>query len=344
MPQKTFAQWEAERKASAPAAVASSPIEDTAASLAPSGESMLGGMAGSAAGPGGAAIGSIIGSSVHALSDPLKKLLKIGVFGPVSSEGVGTEMLNAGKNLAVDTGLDLAKNTALNYAPGVLGKGAAKAGAALTKFGESGAANRPAFERGVVGAVLDPMLSQVGVPHGVTEAATVLAPPAARIAGPALTKVGNAMPNTVLSGLRSAVSAMKPGLPEVVPEPTPADLMRENVAGAREDVGAGFSRPVAAKLNKVPQSTAAPSMPDEPINTELFPYQSDAIQGLRDAAAQKANTGIWSSSVRDAAPNDPNSPIEQFYRENPQAKGSPEGDFLPGRTTGTCAACAASCV
>ncbi len=231
----TFAEFEAQRKANQATTPEAAP-EESGSSLLPSALSTLGGVAGEFAGPGGALLGTIIGSAADKTIDPLMKLIKMGP-GPMSSEGVGGAMLDSAEGMVGD----VAKNTILNKAPGVIAKGLTSGGRALTAAGNSGAALAPAWMRGAAGAVADPILKMLGIPSGVSEAAALAGPPIVRAMGPTMTKVGEAMPSTALSGLRSAINTMKPGMEEPFAPATEADSVRTTVNTARELQDKGMS-------------------------------------------------------------------------------------------------------
>ncbi len=312
----TYAEWLKQRNGGgALQAAPAAPVPDDRNGIVPSPESVLGSFLG-LLGPGAGALGSAIGSSYAELKDSLPKLLKIGVRGPYSSEGVGDAMLESGGRIARDVGV----NAALNHAPAGIAKVLSKGGTALTAAGESAAGSAPLWKRAVTGAVVDPLLHALGVPPGVSEAAAIAGPPVARAVGKAATRVGEALPSTVMEGLVNAGKAMRPGVPET-PETVPPEIqvMRDRVAGAREDASAGFAKPIAAKLNGLESEEVPYQAPEEPVNPELFPYQREALAAGREGRA--ANVHPWFRPAK---------PIEEFLRDDPAAA----NDILGTRTTG----------
>ena len=282
----TFAEWEALRKAGGGNDPGEAPA-GAGSSILPSGLSMLGGLAGELAGPGGALAGTVIGSAADKIIDPLSKLIKGGVIGPLGSEGVGGAMADSAEGMVGD----VAKNALINTLPGVVSAGLTKGGEALTKFGASAAAKASPLMRGAAGVMMDPLLKMLGVPSGVGEVAALAGPPAARAVGPAMKVAGEALPSSVLSGLRAAVGAMKPGVEEPFVPPDPADSVAATVRGARDNMDAGASRTEAnqragwplGKSSEVPYQ-AEPGAAD----TELFPYQKDAMQAGRQGRSVEA--------------------------------------------------------
>src|ERR1035437_100196 len=305
---KSFAQWEAEPKAALVAPATAPPPEHFSSygllSL-PSPPSMLGNAACSFRGPLGSLLGTTIGSSANELATSVPNLVKEvrrgGVMGPMDTEGVGKAMLDPLENI----GSDVLKNQVLDRGLGWLGKGAAKVGAGLTKAGNSAAGTMSVWQRAMAGGAVDPLLNMLGIPHGTSEALTVAGPPIARKLGPVMTKVGNAMPESVLQGARSLAGLKQAANPELGPAPERPTVAIPEPGAARPsapqapppDPFAGMSQKdlLAQKITPEMQaqiradnirnqpklaptksmSKAAPSLPNAPSQNpgELWPYQ-----------------------------------------------------------------------
>lgn len=230
-----------------------------------------------------------------------------------------------------------AVNTALAKGPSIVGKGVSAVGKGAEAAGTSRILKRA--------QALAPIEAATG--HIGPAIASAVAPPVLEYGGKLLQRGGAA-----LEGLDLAYKGKVPFAREAAPEVVdPADVMREKVAGAREDVGAGFSRKVASKLNGLKSSATDISHPTAEVAGagDLFPYQKDAIDGLRgarntqslvdvpdiydnpwenDLSAVKPTTLSDSPSfkgLQDSVRRSNQKPIENFYEDNPQARVGGEG-------------------
>lgn len=251
-----------------------------AGGVLPSGLSMLGGLLGMAA-PAAAIPGAALGSAVNELSSSVPKLVEMarhggGLFGPMSSEGVGSAMAEPAKNIALDT----LKNTALNMVPGAIGKGLDMTGKGLEAIGASKSGAAPIAMRMAVG----PALHMLGVPEGpaiAAEAASVAGPAAARALAPTVTRAGEAMPSSVLTGLRAAAAGFKG--PQEAPSttmsniPLSADALSRNV-DATNMTADGFSRDMAGKLAGIPGAGESSAQTLRPMVPENEPTWGGRVQ------------------------------------------------------------------
>jgi hypothetical protein len=233
-----------------------------------------------------------------------------------------------------------AANAALRHGPTAVGRTMSAVGRGAEAVGTSKIAK--------MASKFGPMEAALRMdPYGIAVAA---APKVLEVGGKALQKGGAA-----LEGLDLAYKGKVPFAREAGPEVVdPADVMREKVAGAREDVSAGFSRPVASKLNGLKSSATDISHPTADVVSpgELFPYQRDAIRGLEDTAkgdrawsqdlsaqpegvtpppAQDLSGSL--AELSNAVRRSKLSPIEKFYEDDPQSRGV-GGQIAPGRMTG----------
>lgn len=200
-----------------------------------------------------------------------------------------------------------AANAALAKGPGIVGRGMGAVGRGMETVGTSKAL-KSANKYGVMGTAMSG--------HPGIAALELAAPPALEYGGRAMQRGGAA-----LEGLDLAYKGKTPFAREAGPEPVdPAAVMREKVAGARGDVEAGFSRPVAGKLNGLKSTATDVSHPSAEVVSpgELFPYQRDSIRGLREAA-QPPMENAWANDASAQRP------IDKFYESDPAARVGGEG-------------------
>lgn len=185
---------------------------------------------------------------------------------------------------------------AVEGAPGVVGRGVSAVGRGAEALGTSKAI-RGMSKLGAVGEVLH------GNP-GMGIASAVI-PPALEYGGQALQKGGAA-----LEGLKLSLKGAKLP-PETDPE---AATVRETVRTARELKDGGMSSAQAAQRSGWPlgKSSEIPYQAETATpNTDLFPYQKESLQGLRDAAYNKKV---------DAARYDPSSWTSEYAAKVNDAK------------------------
>lgn len=271
--------------------------EAPAHGVMPSALSSLGGLLGLAA-PALAVPGEMIGSAANELRSSVPKLAEMarhggGLFGPMGSTGVADAMMAPAAHMAED----LAGNTVLNKAPGVIGAGLSKAGTALAQ----GAAKAPSI---MTRAAVGPLLHYLGVPEGpaaAAEIASVAGPAIAKVAGPRMAAMGEAMPSTSLGALRRVGQALKPGLAETAADAEPSvvsglklspDALERNVKATNLRDVEGFSHRMAGKLSDIPgagESTAVDvPMGEHNITDEMVANaraDNPSASGLRQAAA-----------------------------------------------------------
>lgn len=188
-----------------------------------------------------------------------------------------------------------AANTVLAEGPGIVGRGISKVGRGMEAVGTSKAL-KSANKYGAIGTAVSG--------HPGLAALELAAPPALEYGGKLAQKGGAA-----LEGLDLAYKGKIPTPFARDAEPAvvdPVEVMREKVAGAREDVGAGFSRKVASKLNGLTSEATDISHPTADVAnpSELFPYQRDVIQGLKGARNSAAGDNAWANDASAIDPRD----------------------------------------
>lgn len=275
-----FAQWEAQRVANNPklAAQDADPNDQgTGHGLLPSGLSSLGALLGGLVGPVGSAAGAGIGSAVNELKTSIPALWKMGMGPmavPTEGKGIVKSMVEPAGRIAADIG----ENVALNHAPSAVASGLMKGGNLLSKAGAAGS-KIPLLNR----ALVYPLLHMAGLGEGgavAAELASTVGPKVASAVGPKMVSAGEALPNTVLSGLKNTVGRMFPAAEEAagpsegylaskaahaarlagtaVPKETPAapafepfaePPQIESLAGGRLDVPANQPKPSLSALS-----------------------------------------------------------------------------------------------
>lgn len=354
----TFAEWEARRKGAVlpntPVAANAAPDDLTEGPLgemrhATAGDDPTSAFEGELLRTGKeAAIGlarspvDLVKGTVNAVVHPLDTLMGLGraIAHPVDTAmALAKNPREAGSTLGqllLAPKVPGAANTVLAEGPTVAGRAISAVGRGAEAAGTSKVA-RIASKYGPLEAVVR------GDPYGLAAAAV---PPALEYGGRGLQKIGGALEGLDLSIKENPFRRGAP-VPEVVdPE---AETVRETVKTARGFKDKGMSAKQAGQRAGWPlaQSEEVPyQMPDEPVNTDLFPYQKDSLQALREAAgvkklAAKFGENAW---AKDASAVDPRtnptypdgrpvpvttvaneSPIEKFYREDPQARVGGEG-------------------
>lgn len=349
----TLKEFDEQRKANrAGGGAAAAEAGDPRDSLMPSGESTIGGLLGLLA-PAAAIPGAAIGASIARLRKDVPNLVEMvrhggGLFGPMSSEGVGGAMGGA----ALDIGADVAKNAALNAIPGVVGKGLSLAGRGI-KAGGAAAGSVPIMTRALAGPALHYMGAGEG-PAIAAELASTVGPKIAEKAGPMMERAGESLPSTVLSGLRNM--KMKFGTQPEHDVPAtwdPAGPSRRAAAQARQDAAAAKGSGVNFGGDQVEIGNRG-GFVDEPVFGRApepdssapgaSGFSLDDLAGMRDmesagfqpGAVKKitgSNSGEMARFTRNAqnqrdvkTPQDFGAAAEQNVRTNPQTGESFVGD------------------
>lgn len=173
-----------------------------------------------------------------------------------------------------------AANAALAEGPSIAGRAISAVGRGAEALGTSKLVKRG----GTFGA-----LGELMTGHPGTAAVTAVVPPALEYGGKGLQSLGSAMEGMDLSVKGNPFKRMGPAadLAAATPE---ADTVREAVRTAREAQANGASPKKAAAQGGWPlgKSTEVPGYPDEPINTDLYPYQKDALEAARAAKGDSA--------------------------------------------------------
>lgn len=200
----------------------------------------------------------------NAIKHPIDTLGYLNTHPDEVGSGVGQAVLGGA--------LPDAANAVVEKGPGIAGRAMSTVGRGAEALGDFSAKTN---KKGIV-----PLVT-AATGHPWMTAAELAAPPVLRAAGRGLQRGGAA-----LEGLDLSLRDRTPVPPQ---PPTPAEAMREKVAGARGDVEAGFSRPVASKLNGLKSSATDISYPTADVANpgELFPYQKDSLAALRETAANK---------------------------------------------------------
>lgn len=307
---------------------AETPQEPREGGLLPSPEAAFGSMLGLVS-PEFAVPGAALGAMGKQLYKDVPNLWKNGLSGPYSSEGVGNAITNASENIAADT----AKSAGVNYGIGLLGAGLRGAGTGLAKLGASSTASSPAGQ--IARAAVGPIMKMLGMPTGAAmaaEAASVAAPAVARATAPAVTAAGEALPNSVMEGLRNAAGKVisKFGFEPEAPESMPttgraygpsADL--KPMSTATEPYGPP-SNPNPPEPPPASANTADPNSMASQWRARVaranYPTAPEPAQAAQDLGPSLAG-------LHDAVTQSQLSPMDKFYANNPMGSGRTTGSW-----------------
>lgn len=221
-------------------------------------------------------------------------------------------------------------NATLREGPSMVGRGMTAVGKGAEAAGDFSART---MRKGVV-----PVIT-AATNHPWLAAAELAAPPVLRAGGKALQRGGAALEGLDLSFKGRGASAVAE-----TPSASDADVVRETVNTARGLKDGGMSAGQASQRAGWPlgKSTEVPYQAETATpNPDLFPYQSEELANGRsarriDALGKKIGENSWAGDasaqpasiqgLQAAVGNEPKpSPIEQFYRDDPQARVGGEG-------------------
>lgn len=201
-----------------------------------------------------------------------------------------------------------AANAVLREGPSVVGRGMGAVGRGMEAVGTSKLAKRG----GTYGA-----LTELATGHPAAAAVTAVIPPALEYGGKGFQKLGGS-----LEGLDLSFKGRTP-----VPEATVPESRRLNPAR--------FSTEVPNYGKQLDAIDGPGSWERSPSDNPLVPGRRNgavSVQGLEDAAKDSAWAGDKSAAPLDSRISSL-SPIEEFYKNDPQARGV-GGNSAEGRMTG----------